>query len=64
MEVKIYANETTTVLEALRSYRKHLEDDIFATNQSTGNYRMDLIVKDMERRKETINRVIDRIEEM
>lgn len=64
MEFTIHANETETVLGALESYRELLTLQIGAVKNSKDNYRSDEIIALLEKRKETLNRLIDRIKEL
>ncbi|SHK27964.1 hypothetical protein SAMN05720470_10123 [Fibrobacter sp. UWOV1] len=62
MDITIHANETETVLEALNEYRTQLREDIATVKKSTETWAVDPIVRRMEMRSETLNRVIARIE--
>ena len=64
MEVKILANETGTVLEALKAYRQQLDTDISAVKHSQDTWAVDSLVSRIEQKKETLTRVIGRIEEL
>ncbi len=64
MEIKINANETETVLEALHAYRVQLSQDIGTVEKSSETWAVDSITSRMEVKRETINRVIARIESL
>lgn len=64
MELKIFANETQTVIEALEAYRKSLDNDISTVKNSTDKWSIDGLVDRLERKKETLTRVIDRLNEL
>jgi hypothetical protein len=64
MEMTIHANETETVLEALNAYRMQLEQDIVTVEKSTETWAVNPIVRRMEMKRETLNRVIARLESL
>lgn len=64
MEMKIHANETETVLEALRSYHAKLGSDIGCVEKSSESWKVDDITSRIEVKRETLSRVIARIEEL
>lgn len=64
MDITIHANETETVLEALNAYRTQLSNDIDTVKKSTETWSVDTITRRIEMRRETLNRVIARIESL
>lgn len=64
MDIKINANETETVLEALRAYQVQLGLDIVTVEKSSETWAADSIKKRIEVKRETLNRVIARIESL
>ena len=64
MYMKIYPNETETILTALKSYQDTLSLQIGLTKKSKDNWKSDEIVLMLEKRNETLTRVIDRVNEM
>lgn len=60
MDVQIHANETETVLEALRAYKDQLKREITVIPDiSGGSY-----VERLQVKRETLTRVIDRINDL
>lgn len=64
MEMLIHANETETVLEALKSYHEKLGSDISCVEKSTETWSVDPIKRRLEMKRETLSRVIARIEDL
>jgi len=64
MDITIHANETETVLEALNAYRIQLSQDIGTVEKSSETWAVDSITHRMEKKRETLNRVITRIESL
>lgn len=64
MDIKINANETETVLEALHAYRVQLSQDIGTVEKSSDTWAVDSIKSRMDVKRETLNRVIARIESL
>lgn len=65
MDIKIYANETAAVLEALNAGKEKIDAIVYSIkNDGKSVYLQDDIVKEKLRQKESLNRVIDRIQSM
>lgn len=64
MEFTIHANETETVLDALKAFYNKLGNDIETVKKSTETWNVDPIVFRLEQKRETLSRVICRIEDL
>ena len=62
--MKIHANETETVLEALKDYQNNIDRAVSTVNHSTETWNTDGLIKRLEVKRETLSRVIARIEEL
>lgn len=65
MDLKIFANETAAVLEALIAGKEKIDAIVYSIrNDGKSLYLQDDLVNEKLRQKESLDRVIDRIKSM
>lgn len=61
MDIKIFANEANTVIEALNEYKKMVALEIDTVKKSTETWNIESIVSRLKKKDETLTRVIGRL---